>query len=88
MLQATAYGLPFVATKNGGPVDILKVMNYHIPISNLLELHTLCFLFKNLLPKTLQYSTQKLETIYSFHPIFLMPFIKSYFLRRPHLLLN
>jgi len=24
-LQAAAYGLPVVATKNGGPVDILKV---------------------------------------------------------------
>lgn len=24
-LQAVAYGLPVVATKNGGPVDILKV---------------------------------------------------------------
>jgi len=46
MLQATAYGLPFVATKNGGPVDILKVMNYHIPISNLLELHTLFLIQK------------------------------------------
>lgn len=25
ILQAAAYGLPVVATKNGGPVDILKV---------------------------------------------------------------
>lgn len=25
-LQAAAYGLPIVATKNGGPVDILKVI--------------------------------------------------------------
>lgn len=24
-MQAAAYGLPVVATKNGGPVDILKV---------------------------------------------------------------
>lgn len=24
-LQAAAYGLPIVATKNGGPVDIVKV---------------------------------------------------------------
>lgn len=25
ILQAAAYGLPVVATKNGGPVDIIKV---------------------------------------------------------------
>ncbi|XP_050254310.1 sucrose-phosphate synthase 4 [Quercus robur] len=27
LIEATAYGLPVVATKNGGPVDILKVLN-------------------------------------------------------------
>ncbi|KAE8022223.1 hypothetical protein FH972_008040 [Carpinus fangiana] len=27
LIEATAYGLPFVATKNGGPVDILKALN-------------------------------------------------------------
>lgn len=27
LLQAAAYGLPVVATKNGGPVDILKVIS-------------------------------------------------------------
>lgn len=25
-LQAAAYGLPIVATRNGGPVDIIKVI--------------------------------------------------------------
>ena len=29
--QAAAYGLPVVATKNGGPVDILKVSTLFIP---------------------------------------------------------
>lgn len=29
-LQAAAYGLPVVATKNGGPVDILKVLNFSL----------------------------------------------------------
>uniref|UniRef100_A0A5B7C9U3 Sucrose-phosphate synthase n=1 Tax=Davidia involucrata TaxID=16924 RepID=A0A5B7C9U3_DAVIN len=27
LIEATAYGLPVVATKNGGPVDILKILN-------------------------------------------------------------
>lgn len=27
LIEATAYGLPVVATKNGGPVDILKALN-------------------------------------------------------------
>ncbi|KAJ0025128.1 hypothetical protein Pint_06932 [Pistacia integerrima] len=27
MVQAAAYGLPIIATKNGGPVDIVKVLN-------------------------------------------------------------
>ncbi|KAH6833965.1 Sucrose-phosphate synthase family protein [Perilla frutescens var. hirtella] len=27
LIEAAAYGLPIVATKNGGPVDILKVLN-------------------------------------------------------------
>lgn len=36
-LQASAYGLPTVATKNGGPVDILKVniwLSLHHPSLN------------------------------------------------------
>ncbi|KAJ3671590.1 hypothetical protein LUZ60_007669 [Juncus effusus] len=32
LIEAAAYGLPVVATKNGGPVDILKALNYGILI--------------------------------------------------------
>ncbi|KAH9725984.1 putative sucrose-phosphate synthase 4 [Citrus sinensis] len=30
IIEAAAYGLPVVATKNGGPVDILKVLNFSL----------------------------------------------------------
>lgn len=32
-LQASAYGLPVVATKNGGPVDILKVKTVRVTLN-------------------------------------------------------